>query len=84
MAMKYKSILTDDYTTCYVCGRPASDMHHIFHGADKKLSESLGCMVPLCRTCHNRVHHEGGEIDRELKKVAQRAYLIKTFGRCHL
>lgn len=83
-SMKYTSILTGDYTTCYVCGKPAEEMHHIFHGADKKLSEKLGCMVPLCRACHNRVHHEGGELDWELKEEAQRVYLIRTFGRCYL
>lgn len=78
------SILTSDLTACYVCGRPAADMHHIFHGADKKLSEETGCMAPLCRDCHNRVHHVGGELDRELKEEAQRAFLIKIFGRCYL
>ncbi len=78
------SILTSDLSACYVCGRPAADMHHIFHGADKKLSEETGCMVPLCRDCHNRAHHVGGELDRELKEEAQRAFLIKTFGRCYL
>ena len=82
--MRYTSILTDNYDNCFVCGRRATDMHHIFHGADKKLSEELGCMVPLCRECHNKVHHKGGELDRELKEEAQRAVLIKIFGRCYL
>ena len=82
--MEYASIMTDDFERCYVCGRRATDMHHIFHGADKKLSEKLGCMVPLCRECHSKVHHSGGELDRILKVDAQRAYLIKTFGRCYV
>ena len=81
---KYSSILTSDHRRCYVCGYPAVEWHHIFHGADKKLSEELGCMVPLCRRCHDKVHHVGGEYDRMLKVDAQRAYLIKTFGRCYL
>ena len=82
--MKYTSILTDNYEACYVCGARAVDMHHVFHGADKKISEETGCMLPLCRSCHNRVHHNGGELDRELKEEAQRIYLIKVFGRCYL
>lgn len=82
--MKYTSILTDNYEACYVCGGRAADMHHVFHGADKKISEETGCMLPLCRNCHNKVHHNGGELDRELKEEAQRIYLIKIFGRCYL
>lgn len=82
--MKYTSILTDNCEACYVCGGRAVDMHHVFHGADKKISEETGCMLPLCRSCHNRVHHNGGELDRELKEEAQRIYLIKVFGRCYL
>lgn len=80
--MSYTSIITDDMETCYVCGRRADEIHHVFHGPDKKLSEELGLMVPLCRPCHNKVHHVGGEYDRLLKVDAQRAYLIKVFGRC--
>lgn len=82
--MVYTSIMTDDLHSCYICGDEAVDMHHIFHGADKKLSEDLGLMVPLCRTCHDRVHHVGGEYDRILKVAAQRVYLQKVFGRCYL
>lgn len=80
----YTSIMTDDHTRCYRCGRPAAEWHHVFHGPDKKLSEELGCMVPLCRECHAKVHHVGGEYDRILKVDAQRAFLLKTFGRCWL
>lgn len=82
--MEYTSIMTKDYEHCYICGLQATEMHHIFHGADKKLSEETGCMVPLCRRCHERVHHVGGEYDRMLKECAQRTYLQKKFGRCYL
>ena len=84
MNISHKSILTDDYDHCYVCGMPAVDYHHIMHGADKKLSEELGLMVPLCRKCHERVHHVGGDYDRILKVNAQRTYLQKVFGKCYL
>lgn len=80
--MSYTSIMTNDMETCYVCGARADEIHHVFHGPDKRLSEELGLMVPLCRSCHSKVHHVGGEYDRLLKADAQRAYLIKVFGRC--
>ncbi len=82
--MSYTSIMTGDMEACYVCGRRASEWHHVMHGPDKKLSEELGLMVPLCRECHSRVHHVGGELDRILKRDAQRCYLISVFGRCYL
>lgn len=46
--MKYTSILTDNYEVCAVCGARAVDMHHVFHGPNKKISEETGCMLPLC------------------------------------
>ena len=82
--MKFRSIMTADGENCFVCGRRASEWHHVMHGPDKKLSEELGLMVPLCRECHERVHHVGGELDRILKRDAQRCYLISVFGRCYL
>ena len=80
----YTSIMTDDMGSCYVCGARADEIHHVMHGPDKKLSEKYGLMVPLCRKCHDRVHHVGGDLDRLLKQDAQRRFLIKTFGRCYL
>ena len=76
--------MTDEYECCYMCGAPASEWHHVLHGADKKLSEEYGLMVPLCRNCHNRVHHVGGEYDHILKENAQRIFLQKVFGKCYL
>lgn len=82
--MGYTSIMTDDFEICYVCGRRASEIHHIQHGPDKKLSEKYGLMVPLCRECHSKVHHQGGELDRILKQDAQRAFIRKYLGKCYL
>lgn len=81
---KLYTILTENLSECWVCGRPSSEMHHVFHGADKSLSERLGMMAPLCRECHERVHHVGGELDQELKAEAQRVYLQHVFGRSYL
>ena len=82
--MGYTSIMTDEYELCYVCGRRADEWHHVLHGADKRLSELHGLMVPLCRDCHNKVHHVGCDLDRHLKEDAQRAFLRKHHGKCYL
>ena len=56
--MKYKSLLQADTDSCYFCGRPATEWHHIFNGADKKRSEKYGAMVHLCHMCHNAPPNE--------------------------
>lgn len=72
---KYRTIMTNDSMHCLACGRYADEWHHVFHGTpgNKRLSEELGLMAPLCRECHMHVHHVGGELDRELKLDAQLA-----------
>lgn len=80
------SVLTNNFERCCVCGRPAVEIHHIIHGTkgNKALSEEYGLIAPLCRDCHNKVHHVGGELDQKLKEEGQRALLIEIFGRCYL
>lgn len=69
-----KSIITqiDDY--CYICGRRATETHHVFGGASRGLSEKYGLKIRLCHWCHNEppngVHHNR-ENDLMLKKLAQ-------------
>lgn len=82
--MGYTSIMTDDMGSCYVCGARADEIHHCMHGPDKKLSEKYGLMAPLCRKCHSKVHHVGGELDRILKQDAQRAFIRKYLGKCYI
>ena len=80
----YTSIMTDDMGSCYVCGARADEIHHCMHGPDKKLSEKYGLMAPLCRKCHSKVHHVGGELDRILKQDAQRAFVRHYLGKCYI
>ena len=82
--MGYTSIMTDNYFTCYICGQNATEWHHCMHGPDKRLSELHGLMVPLCRSCHEKVHHVGGDYDKELKQDAQRAFIRKYLDKCYL
>lgn len=73
-----KSLLTTDFTTCYICGRPAECVHHIFAGTGRrKISEREGFIVPLCNECHNmsdRAVHFNRELDLRLKREAQTVY----------
>lgn len=84
---KVKSIITDDFEHCYLCGRPAECVHHMLPGAKRKASDRLGLVVPLCNDCHttgpNAVHSSGGvNILNDLKRIAQSIY-EETHSRDH-
>ena len=78
-----KSILQDDRTHCFLCGRNARaeyfglDEHHVFGGYGKRrLSEMYGLKVYLC---HDRCHetgkcsaHKNAEVSNALKAKAQK------------
>ena len=38
---------------CYVCGYPVTEIHHIFGGANRKISDKYGFTVRLCHYHHN-------------------------------
>lgn len=47
-----------EYRVCFLCGRSESaynrmEVHHLFGGANRKKSDRLGLVVPLCHGCHN-------------------------------
>lgn len=82
-----KSIITDDMGHCYLCGRVAECVHHIFPGSKRKTSDRLGLVVPLCNSCHtmgpHAVHSAGGvKIMGDLKRIAQSIY-EETHSRQH-
>jgi hypothetical protein len=73
------SILQDDKTVCFLCGRNANleplDCHHVFGAANRKKSEKYGLKVYLH---HNQCHifgkdsvHQNNEINQALKAQAQ-------------
>lgn len=69
-----KSILTDDLTRCYLCGKPKNHLHEVFFGKNRVNSMKYACVVPLCASCHSKVH-SNIQIDLELKKVCQKAFI---------
>lgn len=74
------SILTDDLTKCYLCGKPKEHLHEVFFGRNRINSMKWGCVVPLCFECHqgkNGVHHNH-EVDIKLKQICQKKF-IETY-----
>lgn len=70
---------------CFNCGRYCyTERHHVFGGANRKLSEQDGLVVDLCHACHNEppdgVHfnkekmewlHKWGQDTWELRKMIE-------------
>lgn len=73
-----KSIITDDFETCYFCGMPAEAIHHVLPGtAKRRISDVNGFTVPLCNKCHNMsngaVHFDRTK-DILLRRICQLYY----------
>ena len=77
-----KSIIQEDRTHCFLCGRNAHadffglEEHHIFEGYGRRqLSEDYGLKVYICGDrCHRNGAesvHKNAKVDRALKKIAQ-------------
>lgn len=77
-----KSIIQND-KRCYICGSNRwIEEHHVYGGANRKLSEKYGLKVYLCHYCHNEppngVHHNA-EVSKMLKaKIQDKA--MKYYG----
>jgi hypothetical protein len=71
-----ESILQKDSTKCLIChSRQWLEWHHVFGGALRSKSESLGLKVRLCHYCHNEPPngvHQNKEIRQKLQSFAQK------------
>jgi hypothetical protein len=81
---RLKSVFTEDMDHCYFTGAAPVERHHIFGGANRKLSEEYGFVVPLRPDLHpNGVHfrrtRETEKID-EFLKVQSQKYYEKHYG----
>ena len=60
---------------CWLCGRNGNtdplDEHHIFGGANRKLSDKYGLKVYLC---HNRCHENGPKSAHRNAETAERLH----------
>ena len=67
------SIFTDDLKTCYICGRPATDLHEIIYGSNRLNSMKYGFVLPLCRQ-HHFDFHNNHVLTRRWCKACQEYY----------
>lgn len=73
-----KSLLNTTKFICYRCGAYGqTEKHHIFGGANRRLSETDGEWLFLCRKCHN-LPPDGAHLNKQtmewLHKVGQEAW----------
>lgn len=79
--MSKKVVGADDM--CFICGRQSGslDRHHVFFGANRKLSEEDGLCVMLCHMgCHQfgpESVHMNHNKDLWLKQTVQQWAMIK-------
>lgn len=72
------TIITDNYEQCFICGSyQMIEWHHIFPASNRKKSTEYGCVVPLCKYCHNEppngVHQNRQRMDW-LKAIGQKRF----------
>ena len=92
-----KSIIQKDKEHCYLCGGNSHyeplDEHHVYAGANRKLSEKYGLKVYLHHfSCHlNGVHKDGGmELKADVQRKAMAYYnwtvddFIAIFGKSYI
>lgn len=70
-----KSIITNDFKKCFLCGSSEwIEIHHIFGASNRKHSTEDGLVVPLCHNCHNEppngIHHNR-QNEVKLKKYGE-------------
>jgi len=64
-----KSIVTKYTEICALCGKPASDPHHLVYGRGlRKLADSDYLVLSVCRNCHDEIHKNGAA--GQLSKIA--------------
>lgn len=74
MQKKTFSVIDNDNTSCFLCGRRgAMHRHHALHGSRRKKAEEYGLTVYLCPICHQELH-DHGKNDLELERLAQEKF----------
>jgi DNA-directed RNA polymerase subunit RPC12/RpoP len=79
--MRKDSILSNEYK-CFICGRDdiRLDVHHIYRGKNRQVSDENGFWVYLCNRCHIQIVHQHPDVDMQLKQACQTAF-EKSQGR---
>lgn len=71
--MEIKSIITNDFDHCYLCGRTEPQIHHIMNKYHKRKSEKWGLLIPLCYKCHAKLHDNDNNMN-QMRKMGQRKF----------
>lgn len=72
-----KSIIQNEQK-CYICGCVVGlEVHHTWHGPNRKLADKDGLTVYLCGYCH-RALHDHNLHDLDLMQAGERAWLEAT------
>lgn len=54
-----KTFNLKDLDKCVLCGKKRDNLHEIYYGTGKRqLSIQYGCVIPLCYTCHVKIHND--------------------------
>ena len=50
------------FERCELCGEYAPcEIHHVFSGTARQISDKYGAVVRCCRACHAKIHHRPSE-----------------------
>lgn len=55
---RIESLFTDNMDYCFVCGKPKQNIHEVFEGAKRLKSIEYKLILPLCFSCHQRIHND--------------------------
>lgn len=87
------SIIQDDLSKCYFCGKKSQDWHELIKGTCRKKCIKYGLCIKVCRNCHRRTEEDTG-FYKDTRKMAQKKWqeyynktedeFIKEFGRSWL
>ena len=89
-----KSLMQDDPTVCYLCGKPMGkgDKHHIFNGPMRDKAEEDGMYIHVHRVCHSYIHNHpvtAQTIKARGQRMWEETYgdrdaFIKRYGKSYL
>lgn len=76
MGNKKSIIKGDREEECFMCKQWKDiELHHIYKGKNRKISDREGFVVHLCSSCHGKLHGKDGHLmDLYLMKTCQLAY----------
>ena len=68
------SIITNNLTNCYICGKKTVNIHEIFYGSYRHTSIKWNLTIPLCLEHHTfgeNAIHNNRKLDLKIKILAQ-------------